>query len=456
MTTTRPLRPGAITAVVLCGAVLGPLNSTMIAVALPPMAADLRVDAGTMSWLVTAYLITMAALQPLAGKLGDRLGPRPVLLTGYALLFLASGLAAFVHSLPLLVTCRVVQAVAGALLAPTGFALLRQAAPPDRLGRAFGVVGAVLPLAAAVGPVLGGVLVEFGGWPAIFLVNLPVTLFALVLGWWVIPHAPRPANRSAGGFDVVGAGWLCALLIGLTVLLDTAPGGAVLAAACAVLAVATWAFVRHERRHPDAVLPPRLFTHRSFVAAAAGIGLSNLAFYVTLLAVPLLLHDRGIDGAQAGLVLGALTLASSPLAVFGGRLADRAGLRLPAVAGLALVLAGLVPLVLDPAGLPLPLLVAALAVMGAGVGLSMPAFQLGALHDVAQHDTGTATGVFFTSRYLGSVAGASLLAGPLAPTSPGTETLLFIVLAIAAAAGVAAAAALPSGAQASPASRGGR
>ncbi|MFP5073040.1 MFS transporter [Pseudonocardia nantongensis] len=441
MTTTRPVRAGAVTAVVLCGAVLGPLNSTMIAVALPPMALDLGVDASAMSWLVTAYLIAMAALQPVAGKLGDRLGPRPVLLTGYALFFVASALAPFVHSLALLVACRVTQAVAAALMTPTGFALLRQAAPSDRLGRAFGVIGAVLPLAAAVGPVLGGVLVEVGGWQAIFLVNLPVTLFALVLGWWVVPRAARA--EDPGGFDIVGAGWLCALLVGLTLTLDTAPGGAVLVVACVVLVVATWAFVRHQRRHPDAVLPPRLFTRRSFVAAAAGIGLANLAFYVTLLAVPQLLHTRGIDGAQAGLVLGALTLASSPLALLGGRLADRAGLRLPAVAGLALLLLGLIPLLLDPTGLPLPLLVVALGVVGAGVGLSMPAFQLGALHGVEQRDTGMATGVFFTSRYLGSILGTSLLAGPLALTSPGADTVLFAVLAGTAAIGVAVAATLP-------------
>lgn len=442
MTTTRPLRSGAVTAVVLAGAVLGPLNSTMIAVALPPMALDLGVDASAMSWLVTAYLIAMAALQPVAGKLGDRLGPRPVLLTGYALFFVASALAPLVHSLPLLIACRVAQAVAAALLTPTGFALLRQVAPPDRLGRAFGVIGAVLPLAAAVGPVLGGVLVEVGGWPAIFVVNLPVTLFALVLGWWVVPHA-APREGSTGGFDIVGAGWLCALLVGLTLTLDTAPGGAVLVVALVVLAAATWAFVHHQRRRPDAVLPPRLFARRSFVAAAAGIGLANLAFYVTLLAVPQLLHARGIDGARAGLVLGALTLASSPLALLGGRLADRAGLRLPAVAGLALLLLGLVPLLLDPTGLPLPLLVVALGVMGAGVGLSMPAFQLGALHGVEQRDTGTATGVFFTSRYLGSIVGTSLLAGPLALTSPGADTVLFAVLAGTAAIGIAVAARLP-------------
>jgi MFS family permease len=195
-----------------------------------------------------------------------------------------------------------------------------------------------------------------------------------------------------------------------------------------------------------------MFTHRSFIAAAGGIGLANLAFYVTLLAVPLLLHRRGIDGAQAGLILGSLTLASSPLAVLGGRLADRVGVRVPAMIGLALVLVGLLPLVFDPTGLPLPLLVAALAAMGAGVGLSMPPFQLGALHDVDPADTGLATGVFFTSRYLGSVVGASLLAGPLAPTTPAAATVLFALLAGVAAAGVAVAGALPRRASARPTS----
>jgi MFS family permease len=94
VTAAQPVRRGAITTVVLCGALLGPLNSTMIAVALPPMATSLDVDASTMSWLVTVYLVAMATLQPVAGKLGDRLGPRPVLLAGHALFFVASALAA--------------------------------------------------------------------------------------------------------------------------------------------------------------------------------------------------------------------------------------------------------------------------------------------------------------------------------------------------------------------------
>ncbi|WP_245773997.1 hypothetical protein [Pseudonocardia ammonioxydans] len=106
------------------------------------------------------------------------------------------------------------------------------------------------------------------------------------------------------------------------------------------MSVGAWAFQRYESRHPDAVLPLRVFVQRSFAAAAGGLTLSSLAFYITLLTVPLLLHARGIAGALAGLVLGALTLASSPLSVGGGRLADRAGLRLPAVGGLVLILLG--------------------------------------------------------------------------------------------------------------------
>lgn len=439
----------AVITVVLCGTVVGPLNSTMIAVALPRMASNLHVDSATMSWLVTAYLIAMAALQPVAGKLGDRLGRRPVLLGGYALFGVASTVAAFVGSLPVLILCRVVQAAAGALVMPTGMALLREAVTAERLGRTLGLFGAVMPLAAAVGPVLGGVLVQFGGWQAIFLVNIPITLFTFVLGWYVIPRRPGRAGQQR--FDLAGAGWLCALLVGLAALLDLTPGGLVLPVSCVALVVATVAFVRYELRHPDAVLQPRLFTRLPFVAATGGIALANLAFYVTLLAVPMLLHQHGVSSGTTGLVLGALTLAGSPAALAGGRLADRIGLRWPAVAGLALILAGLLPLVFVPMQLPLPLLAVSLAVAGAGVGLAMPPFQLGAVRSVAERDTGVATGVFFTSRYLGSIAGTSLLAGPLAPSAGGAFSTLFAVLAAVAAAGVIVSAALPGRAMASAA-----
>lgn len=419
-------RPRLIVAVVLCGTVVGPLNSTMIAVALPGMAEHFAVSSAAMSWLVTAYLIATAALQPVAGKLGDRLGRRPIMLLGFALAFVSSATAAFAPALWMLILCRVGQAVAGALVAPNAMALMRATAPPDRVGRAFGIVGAVMPLAAAVGPVVGGGLVALGSWPAIFVVNLPLTGAALLLGWWVIPRGTDRGN--APRFDLLGGVWLSALLIGLTLTLDLGPSGGTAILAWVALAAAAGAFVLYESGLKDPVLQPRLFTVRSFAAASTGIALSNLAFYVTLLALPLLLHGEGRTELTIGLVVGALTVASAPVAVLGGRLVDRVGPRRPATVGLGLMTAGLLLLAVGVTSWPPAALAASLAVLGAGVGLSMTPFQLGALHDIADSDTGTATGVFFASRYLGSILGSALLAGPLEPSAPDGFVVLFVVL----------------------------
>lgn len=434
-----------VTAVILCGTLVGPLNSTMIAVALPQMAHELGVSTSAMSWLVTSYLIATAALQPVAGKLGDRLGRRPVLLTGFAVFFLASGLAMFAPSLPLLVVCRVVQGAAGSLIAPNAIALLRAVAPPDQTGRAFGVVAAVLPLAAAVGPVLGGGLLALGSWPAIFAVNLPLTGAALILGWWVIPRDVQRSRTSR--FDVVGAVWLCALLVAVTLLLDHGPPGASLLIASVVLAAASAAFIGYELRSADPVLQPRLFARRSFAASAAGIALSNLAFYVTLLALPQLLHGRGLGELAIGLVVGALTIASSPVAILGGRMADKAGPRLPAMTGLAVTTAGLLALAVGADAWPPAVIAVCLAVLGAGAGMCMTPFQVASLHGIPKADSGVATGVFFASRYLGSIIGSSLLAGPLDPARIGGFPPLFAVLVAVAALGVAASALLPGRAQ---------
>lgn len=435
------VRPRLVTAVILCGTVVGPLNSTMIAVALPRMAGDFGVSTDAMSWLVTSYLIATATLQPVAGKLGDRFGRRPILLTGFALFLIACALAMIAPNLPLLIICRVIQGAAGSLVSPNAMALIRAVAPPDRVGQTFGLLGAVLPLAAAVGPILGGGLLVLGSWQAIFAVNLPFTTAALVLGWWVIPR--RTERSRTARFDGIGAVWLCAVLVGGTVLLDRGPHGAASAVAWMLVAGFTTGFVSYEARHRDPVIQPKLFTQRSFAASAAGIALSNMAFYVTLLAVPQLLHRRGLGELGIGLVVGALTVASSPIALLGGRMADRIGPRLPAMLGVTITAAGLIALSFGANNWPLLGLAALLAVLGSGIGLSMTPFQVGALHKVAGADTGVATGVFFASRYLGSIVGSSLLAGPLAPTRPGGFPLLFGVLAAITGLAVASSALLP-------------
>lgn len=425
-------------------ALLVPLNSTMISVALPQIATSLDVSISTINWLVTVYLIGTASLQPVAGKLGDRFGRRPVLLAGLVAFGLSSVVAMFAMTLPLLIVCRVVQAMSGALLMPTGMAIMRDAVPAEKLGRIMGLLGAIIPIATAAGPALGGILLSAFGWQAIFTVNVPLAAVAVVFGFYALPRSHRSTDTSR--FDLAGSLMLCAMLIVLTLLLDQTPGVTIATLGGVLLAATATVFVRHELRHADAVLHPRLFTHRGFLAGSVGIMLSNLAFYITLLAIPMLL-DRwdGVSQTQSGLILAALTIGSSPLSLLGGRLADKAGQRLPGMLGLVLITVGIGALSVTVETISTGPLVALLAITGAGVGLSMPALQLAAVNSVSQQDTGSALGVFFTLRYLGSIIGTSLLTGPLALPEVGTHGFgrLFTVLAIVALLGIAVTGLLP-------------
>jgi MFS family permease len=178
---------------------LAPLNSTMIAVTLPQVMHEFDAGPATASWLVTSYLITMAALQPVTGKLGDRLGRRQLVLGGLACFGAASLAATAAPDLPALLLCRVLQAVGGAIALPNGTALVREVVPAARRASAFGLVGAAVAVAAAAGPPLGGLLAGFGGWRAIFFANVPLVVPALVVGWRILPTGAR--HPALSGWD---------------------------------------------------------------------------------------------------------------------------------------------------------------------------------------------------------------------------------------------------------------
>ena len=441
---TAPGERAVVWTVALAG-LLVPLNSTMIAVALPRLETDLDASARSVTWLVTGYLLAMASLQPVAGKLGDRVGRRPLMLGGLVWFGLASVGAAAADGLAMLVVFRLQQAVAGALLMPNATALVREVVPVERLGRSLGRAGAAIALGAAAGPPLGGLLLALGGWRSIFLVNVPLVLGALALGLWALPRAAR-SSRGAAAFDRLGAVLLCATLVAGAWSLNGAglsPRAASALATGAVVALAL--LVRIELRRPDPVLQPRLFARRAFSAAAAGVALSNLAMYVALLALPALLARRaGFTGATTGLLLATMSVASLVVTPLGGRLVDRAGSRAPAAAGLALLAAALVPLALRPDEIGAAAIAGCLLAAGAGTGLASSALQVAAVSAVGVGDSGVAAGVFSTSRYAGSIVGAALLGGPLAPAAHGFG-VLFAVLVMAAAASAGVALLLPAG-----------
>jgi EmrB/QacA subfamily drug resistance transporter len=404
-----------VIATIALGTMLAPLNSTMIAVAMPEVMAEFHVGLGSAGWLVTAYLIAMASLQPVAGKIGDRVGRRCLVLGGLTCFGFASLVSAVAPNLWMLMGFRVLQAVAGALIIPNRAALIRALVPAQRRGGRFGLIGAAVALAAALGPSFGSALITVASWRAIFYMNLVLVLPALAIGWRWLPRDRATGARSP--FDVLGALLLPILLSATAGLLMLTPRGttaSVLAGGVLAVIVLTAMFLRWEFRHPDPVLQPRLFCRRAFAAANGSIALCNLATYTVLLSVPLLLASRNASSSwQSGLVLTAMSGAMIVVSPVGGWLADTCGRRLPTMAGLALVSLGTVPMAVTGAEILLPLLVVGLAFVGMGIGVATPGLQSTAVESVAQAEAGVASGIYSTSRYLGSIIGSAVLAGLL-------------------------------------------
>lgn len=427
----------AVLVTVALATMLAPLNSTMIAVALPQIADTFGASVASVSWLVLAYLVAMAGIQPAAGTLGDRVGRRWLVLGGLIAFGLASCAAAAAPTLPLLIAARVLQAMAGALLVPNGIALIREVVPVAERARRFGQITAAASCAAAVGPPLGGLLIGYAGWRAVFAANLLLIVPAAFLGWRALP-ATRPA-RDHRPFDLVGALGLTLLLslaAGVLMRLHDLAGAPPLAGAgpVMVLLIGLVALLRYELRRPLPAFQPRLFLRRGFAAATAANALSNLTLYVTLLAIPLLLiRQGGWSSAVIGLLLATQSFATFIMAPLGGRLADALGRRWPAVLGLLLASLGTIPLVLAGGAAAAPALLIALPLIGGGLGLASAAMQTGAVEAVAPDETGAAAGLFSTSRYLGSIVGASILSGLLGPRPDDLSGFhgLFIVVALA-------------------------
>ena len=430
-------------AAVALSALLAPLNSTMIAVALPRIVEDLNASFASTTWLVTAYLVVMASTQPLAGKLGDGMGRRRLIIGGLVVFGVVSVGAAAAPNVWVVLVFRIGQAMAVSLVLSNGVAVMRQVVPAHRRGRTFGMVDAVMGLSAAAGPFIGGLLITTVDWRAIFAINVPVVLVALVLAWRSLPRDSRAGIWK--GFDYIGAALLPATLISVAFFfISLSRGGemaitTVVGAAAVVLAVVLF---RRELTHPDPVLQPRLFRVRGFAAPSVGVATSNLAMYSLLLVVPLLLTTRGTYAELTiGLILSSLSVGMALMTPAGGRLADRFGRRTPALAGLSLAaLAALLPAVAG-SGIDVFPLIMTLGLFGLGLGISGAAMRTSAVESISLRNAGAAAGVYSTSRYFGSIVGSAILAGLIGVDRSDTDGVsqVFIVVAVMAAAAAIAA-----------------
>lgn len=400
-------------------AILSPLNSTMIAVALPSIGLSYSAGPATLTlWLVSAYLIASIVVQSPAGKLVDVFGYSRVLTAGRLIFAAGAILGVLAPSLVVLGIARVMMAVGGALNIPTVLAELRNEIAPEFRGRLFGAFGALMGSAAATGPLIGGLLVREFGWHSIFLVNLPIIGLSLLLE---PPGQPARARAETLRFDVLGTG-LFALAIGLavTAVLSSGPRAIILLVS-GVLAFIL--FAMQSRRVDEPLFDLALFRSMPFVAGSSIVGLQNFAMYAVLFLVPFMLDQLGRKSGFVGTILLAMTGAMVIASPLGGRLSDAFGPRAVAFTGALIASAGAVSFVAGGAA-TLPL-IASLTMLGTGIGLTTSPSQAAGLSAVPERRSGIAAGMISTMRYVGGVLGTATV-GLIATETTGTHPLLWL------------------------------
>jgi MFS transporter, DHA2 family, methylenomycin A resistance protein len=393
------------------------LDATIVNVALPSIARDLGGGVGSLQWVIDAYTVVFAGLLLSAGSIGDLVGSRKVLDTGLALFTAASAACAVAPSVGALVGARVAQGVGAALMVPSSLALLR-AAYPDvaERARAVGAWGAVAGVAAASGPILGGVLVTIADWRVVFVVNLPVGLLAM---WLSYRHLPKAGERSDAGLDpagqVLGVLTLTLLTLGLIEGGSSGWGSPLALIGLIGFVPALLGFLAVERnaRHP--MLPLNLFSNRTF-SGATFVGLAiNLGFYGELFALSLYFQRvRGFSALETGLALlpeGVFVAVSSMLS---GRLTSRIGPRVPMLGGLLVGASGFAALIVAGRSTPYTVLVPGLVAVGIGMAFTMPAATAATIESAPADRAGIASGVLNAARQAGGAIGVALLGTLLA------------------------------------------
>jgi EmrB/QacA subfamily drug resistance transporter len=411
--------PGrAVVAAATLGSGMVLLDGTVVNVALRTIGKDLDATLAELQWVTNGYLLSLASLILVGGALGDRYGRRRVFLVGTAWFAGASLLCGLAPTADILIAARILQGVGAALLTPGSLAMIQGAFVPDDRARAIGSWSGLGSIAAAVGPFVGGALVQYADWRWIFLINLPLAVATVLVARRWVPESrdPGPPPR----FDPAGAG-LTALALGGTTYALIEWGGALAPTAALVGLVAGVLFLVVERRSSHPMLPLGIFASRTFAAANAMTLLVYAALGAVLFFLVLQLQTvGGFAPLRAGLATLPLTVCMLLLAARGGALAARIGPRLPmslgplVMAGGTLMLRGVGP---DPSYLTevLP----GLTVFGLGLALMVAPLTATVLASAPDEHAGLASGVNNALARAGSLLAVAAL--PLVVGLAGTQ-----------------------------------
>jgi EmrB/QacA subfamily drug resistance transporter len=423
------------------------LDATIVNVALPAIRSGLHASVTGLQWIVDAYTLVLASLLLLGGATGDRFGRRATFQAGLVVFAVASAGCSLAPGLDALMACRVLQAVGGAMMQPSALSTITSViTDPARRARAIGVWAGVFGVAAASGPILGGICVAALGWRSVFWVNLPVAAAAFVL---VARHAPETRAPRPRRADLPGQALLVITLAAVTFATIEGPvhgwSSALITGGYALAACGLGAFVAVERHRHEPLLELRFFRSPPFSGAAA---IATLAFAVLagflFLNTLYLQGARGYSALAAGVAMLPATAVIALVSPLTGRYVARRGSRFPLTAAGLFLAAGALVLGQDRAASPYPFLAAAYLLLGLGFALVNPPITNTAVSGMPREQAGVASAVATASRQLGNVLGVAVI-GSVASSPAARGTAGFVAAShtgwdIAAACGLAIAA----------------
>ena len=387
------------------------LDNTVVNIALPTIQRELEASVSDLQWIVDGYVLAFASLLLTGGILGDRYGRKTTFLTGLTIFTLASlgcGLAA---SGGHLIAFRALQGVGAALLMPGTLSILTVTFPPEERARAIGLWAGVSGLALALGPTLGGYVVEHLGWPSVFFINVPIGAVAFTVALRTVRESRSEQTRRLDLPGLaLGTGGLTALTYGLIEANQLGWGDPTIVSSLVLAAVLLVGFVMWEHRSDHPMMPLGFFRIPAFsagnaVAFSVSLGMFSIFLFVTLYMQSI----RGYTPFQSGLRFLPMTLAIVVTAPNAGRVAQRLGARLPMTYGLTLASLGLLGLTFVGTDTPYWILAILFLFMGHGIGSTMAPMTATVMGAVGPQRAGLGSAMTNTSREVGGVLGIALL-----------------------------------------------
>ena len=402
------------------GTLMSTLDGSIVNIALPSIQAEFRIDLTTVEWVVVAYLLVIGSLLLPFGRLGEVLTFKRVYLVGFTVFTLASICCGASPNEAALIGFRVIQGVGAAMIMSMGPAIIARTFPPQERGRALGLNGIATSIGLSLGPALGGVLTQTASWRAIFLINAPVGLLAVL---WAARVLPAEEGSEGQSFDVRGAALSGVALFALLLALSEGQAWGWTSAATIGLVLAFVAigvaFIAAERRSLQPMIDLALFRIRPFAAGLASVVVAFAGLFTATFLLPFLLEQgSGFSPIEAGLLLTPVPITMALVAPFSGAASDRFGPRALASGGLAIEALGLLSLTQLPVNFSLPDLVWRLVLLGLGQGLFMSPNSSAVLGSVPRPRVGTASGTLAQMRVTGQALGIALSAAIVATRLP--------------------------------------